>query len=134
MPHEAPSEPWLSFLNDLDAALDEHTELHCMGGFAIVQAYGLDRATADIDVLSVVPHSSGGRLLELAGKESLLRNRHGNYLDVVTVATAPEDCLARFTPLPQSEIEESQRAGKVICGCSRSSHTFRRTSKGRSSN
>lgn len=62
MPHDAPSEPWLSFLNDLDAALDGHTEVHCMGGFAIVQAYGLGRATADIDVLSVMPYSSGGRL------------------------------------------------------------------------
>lgn len=99
MPHEAPSEPWLSFLTDLDAALDEHTELHCMGGFAIVQAYGLGRATADIDVLSVVPFSSSSRLLELAGKESLLRKKHGIYLDVVTVATAPEDYLARVTPL-----------------------------------
>ena len=84
---------------DLDAALDEQTELHCIGGFAIVQAYGLGRATADIDVLSVVPCSSGARLLELAGKESLLRKEHGIYLDVVTVATAPADYLARVRPL-----------------------------------
>lgn len=47
----------------------------------------------------MVPHSSGGRLLELAGKESLLRNKHGIYLDVVTIATAPVDYLARVTPL-----------------------------------
>ncbi|HBY59522.1 MAG TPA: hypothetical protein DEH78_06845 [Solibacterales bacterium] len=99
MPHDAPSEPWLSFLSDLDAALDEQTKLHCMGGFAIVQAYGLGRATADIDVLSVVPSSSSGRLLDLAGKESPFRNKHGIYLDVVTVATAPEDYTARVAPL-----------------------------------
>lgn len=99
MPHEAPSEPWLSFLNDVDAVLDEHTELHCMGGFAIVHAYGLSRTTADIDILSVVPYSSSGRLLDLAGKESLLRKKHGIYLDVVTVATAPEDYASRLTPL-----------------------------------
>ena len=99
MPHEVPSEPWLSFLNDLDTALDEHTELHCMGGFAIVQACGLGRATADIDVLPVVPHSSGGRLLELAGKESLLRKKHGIYLDVGTDKTASEDYFALVTPL-----------------------------------
>ena len=67
MPHDAPAEPWLSFLNDLNAALEERIGLFCMGGFAVVQAYGLGRATADIDVLSVVPHSSSGRLLELAG-------------------------------------------------------------------
>lgn len=99
MPHEAPSEPWSPFLNDLDAILNEKTDLHCMGGFALVQAYGLDRATADIDVLSVAPLSSGARLLQLAGKESLLRNKHGIYLDVVTVATAPENYLARVKPL-----------------------------------
>lgn len=95
MPHDVPSEPWLSFLNDLDAALDEHTALHCIGGFAIVQAYGLGRATADIDVLSVVPHSSSSRLLELAGKESLLRKKHAIYLDVISAATAPAAALTR---------------------------------------
>jgi hypothetical protein len=70
-----------------------------MGGFAIVQAYGLRRATADIDILPVAPYSSSARLLELAGKKSLLRNKHGIYLDVVTVATAPADYLERVTPL-----------------------------------
>lgn len=99
MPHDAPAEPWLSFLNDLDAALGEPTELHCMGGFAVVQAYGLARATADIDVLSVVPFSRSGQLLKLAGKESRLREKHGIYLDLVTVATAPEDYASRLTPL-----------------------------------
>jgi hypothetical protein len=99
MPRETPSAPWLPFWNDLDATLDERTELHCMGGFAIVQAYGLGRTTADIDVLSVVPYSSSGRLLELAGKESPLRKKHGIYLDVVTVATAPEDYATRVMPL-----------------------------------
>jgi hypothetical protein len=99
MPHDAPSEPWLSFWNDLDGELDERTELHCIGGFAIVQAYGLDRATADIDVLSVVPYSSGRRLLDLAGKESPLRIQHGIYLDVVTVATAPDGYPGRMAPL-----------------------------------
>ncbi|MDX2179024.1 MAG: DUF6036 family nucleotidyltransferase [Bryobacteraceae bacterium] len=99
MPHESPSEPWLSFLNDVDAALDERTELHCMGGFAIMQAYGFDRATVDIDVLSVVPYSSGASLLKLAGKESLLRTEHAIYVDVVTVATAPEEYATRVVPL-----------------------------------
>jgi len=59
-----------------------------MGGFAVVQAYGLERATADIDVLCAVPTSSSSRLVEVAGKESKLRRKHGIYLDVVTVATS----------------------------------------------
>ena len=45
MPRSAPAEPRLAFLNDFDAQLEEVTELHCIGGFAIVQAYGLERAT-----------------------------------------------------------------------------------------
>ncbi|MFN7919487.1 MAG: DUF6036 family nucleotidyltransferase [Bryobacteraceae bacterium] len=61
------------------------------------------RATADIDVLTVAPHSTSSRLVELAGKESALRRRHGVYLDVVTVATAPEDYEARASPLYPDE-------------------------------
>ena len=60
---------------------------------------GLARATADIDVLAVVPHSHGGRLVDLAGKESVLRQKHRIYLDVVSVATAPEDYASRLAPL-----------------------------------
>lgn len=41
MPRDVPVEPWLSFLSELDAALGEPICLHCMGGFAFVQAYGL---------------------------------------------------------------------------------------------
>ena len=99
MRRDAPAEPWLSFLNDLDAAIEETTELHCMGGFAVVQAYGLERATADIDVLCVVPTSSSSRLIEVAGKESKLRRKHCVYLDVVTVATGPADYPSRLVPL-----------------------------------
>ena len=46
MPRSAPADPRLAFLNDLDEQLEEVTELHCIGGFAIVQAHGLERATA----------------------------------------------------------------------------------------
>ena len=52
MPLDRPKEPWLAFLNDLDGGIEECTEAHCMGGFAVVQAQGLQRATVDIDVLS----------------------------------------------------------------------------------
>lgn len=96
---DAPPEPWLSFLNAIDVGIDESVDLHCMGGFAVVQAFGLARATADIDVLSVVPYSSSARLLELAGKASPLRRRHKVYLDVVTVTAAPENYADRLVPL-----------------------------------
>jgi hypothetical protein len=73
----APVEPWYSFLKDLDDQLTEETILHCMGGFAVVQAYGLARSTADIDVIAVLPYGTASQLVELAGKESALRVKHG---------------------------------------------------------
>ena len=34
---DRPAEPWLSFLSDLDAALDEPADFHCIGGFVVSQ-------------------------------------------------------------------------------------------------
>lgn len=87
MSHDPPSEPW------------RKSESHCLGGFAVVHAYGLVRATADIELPSVVPRSTRSRLLELAGKESALRQKHGIYLDTVSVATPPENYASRLKPL-----------------------------------
>lgn len=41
---ELPAEPWRSFLADLDPLLDQPTDLHCIGGFAISRArlHGLE--------------------------------------------------------------------------------------------
>lgn len=98
-PTRGPIEPWSSFLQDLDDGLSEQTTLYCMGGFVVVQAYGLERATADIDVLSVLPYGSASRLQERAGKHSALCARHGIYLDVVTVASVPEGYESRLRSL-----------------------------------
>jgi hypothetical protein len=70
-----------------------------MGGFAVVQAYGLERSTADIDVIGVVPYASTVALGDLAGKESALRLKHRIYPDVVTITTAPEDYQSRLVAL-----------------------------------
>jgi hypothetical protein len=45
MPRDRPAEPWLSFLTDLDAALDEPADFHCIGGFVVSQHYGFARET-----------------------------------------------------------------------------------------
>jgi hypothetical protein len=91
-----PAEPWLSFLNEIDAGLEEITELHCLGGFAVIFAYAFARATVDIDVISVTSYAAGARLLAVAGKDSELRRKHGAYLDIVTIATVPEDYESRL--------------------------------------
>jgi len=68
-------------------------------GFAVVHAYGLERATADIDVIAVLPYGTASQLLAIAGKGSALRTAHGIYLDVVTVASVPESYESRLTAL-----------------------------------
>jgi hypothetical protein len=95
----SPIEPWFSFLKDLDDQLTEETTLHCIGGFAVVQAYGLERATADIDVIAVVPYGSANHLSEIAGRTSGLCAKHSIYLDVVTIASVPESYESRLSPL-----------------------------------
>jgi hypothetical protein len=67
MPHDRPPRPWHAFFLDIDKALGQSVELHCIGGFAIAMLYGLPRPTVDIDVLSVVPVEEIARLQSLAG-------------------------------------------------------------------
>jgi hypothetical protein len=90
-------EPWRSFLSEIDSGLPEDVEFHCLGGFVVTVVYGLSRPTADFDVLAIVPRGEIRRLLELAGKGSPLHRRYGLYLDLVTVATVPEDYEQRLT-------------------------------------
>ena len=88
-------EPWKSFLRDLDTLLSTPTELHCLGGFVISQAYGLERPTADVGVVETLgtkPETLAG----LAGKGSPLHHSHKVYLDIVTVALVPESYAERL--------------------------------------
>ncbi len=82
-------EPWLSFLNEIDAFVYEETYLHCLGGFVVTVVYGRERETSDIDVLTLVRRPPG--LFEKAGLGSEMYKRSGLYLDPVGVATLPEN-------------------------------------------
>ncbi len=102
MPPNRPAEPWLSFLTDLDAALDAPADFHCIGGFVVSQYYGFARETADLDVLTVVPREAGERVTQLAGKGSALHKKHRVYIDRVGTANYPadyEDRLVQVFPL-----------------------------------
>jgi len=83
MSKNAIPEPWKSFLKEIDETAKEPIELYCLGGFVITLLYGLERSTADIDVISVIPRYTASGLLEIAGKGSSLHRKHGVYLDVV---------------------------------------------------
>jgi hypothetical protein len=98
VPENALPEPWRSFLHELDELLEQPTELHCFGGFVIVELYGFTRVTADVDVIQV----RGGdpaTLAKVAGKGSALHSRHKVYLDIVTIASVPENYEDRLVDL-----------------------------------
>lgn len=97
MPLDHPVEPWLSFLSELNALLEEPVNIHCIGGFVVSQHYGLGRETADLDVLSVIPKRVADRIEEIAGKGSKLQERHRVYIDHVHVANYPAGYEHRLT-------------------------------------
>lgn len=96
MPASSLSEPWRSFLMDLDNQLEGATELHCLGGFIIAEYYGLTRPTGDIDVIRAVGATNLKTLAQVAGKGSNLEKTHHVYLDIVTIATVPDNYEARL--------------------------------------
>jgi len=70
------SSPWKRFLEELDRVLGVPVELHCIGGFAVVAAYGLPRSTNDLDYFSLEPRNYARELQELAGEGSPLARKH----------------------------------------------------------
>jgi hypothetical protein len=94
-----PDEPWRSFFDELDRLLPEPVELRCLGGFALVHAYGVARTTNDVDFISVVPHLLQQTLAGLGGRDSALHKRHKVFVDAVTVATPPDGYERRLRPL-----------------------------------
>ena len=83
--------PWREFLIELDEALSEPVELHCIGGFVISLIYALPRPTGDVDYISVIPRSRIEELEQLAGRESKLARKHKVHLQRVAITTMPED-------------------------------------------
>ncbi len=100
MPPELP-QPWRAFLTELDGLISFDIALHCLGGFVLTACYGSPRTTGDLDVLLVFPLDTQTALLELSGRSSVLHRKHGVYLDVVTVATYPENYDQRLTEVFQ---------------------------------
>ena len=89
-------DPWLSFLRDVDRALLETVEIHCLGGFVLSVLWGLPRPTGDVDFIAVRPRTAGDDLLRIAGEGSELATRHHLHLQQVTVAEYPEGYEGRL--------------------------------------
>ena len=84
-----PTEPWASFLRELDELLKGAVGLHCLGGFVVTQQYGVGRETSDIDFLSAVARSREDDVEALAGLGSTLFKKYRLYLQYVGVVTPP---------------------------------------------
>lgn len=90
MPAEQLSDPWRSFLHDIDAQLAGPTEFHCLGGFVVAEYYGLARPTSDVDIIHVRGAATVADVQRIGGKGSALAKKHRVYIDIVTVADVPE--------------------------------------------
>jgi hypothetical protein len=100
-PDEAIPEPWRSFLNELDEIAVATVRLDCIGGFVVTMFYGLDRPTADVDVLEIAPRAAADAFSQVALLGGPLFRKYGVYLDRVTVAQPPyeyESCLQQMFP------------------------------------
>ena len=96
MPADRPTEPWLSFLTELDAQLGEPADFHCLGGFVLSQYPGFGRETADLDLLSVIPGQAARRVVQLAGKGSALHEKYRVYIDHAGIANYPDGYESRL--------------------------------------
>jgi hypothetical protein len=91
-----PPLPWSAFLDELDQAISEPIELHCIGGFVVSLLYGLPRPTGDVDYIAAIPRYRVEELELLAGRGSKLAAKYEVHLQHVTVATVPEDYESRL--------------------------------------
>lgn len=98
MSSEPPPE-WATFLKELDGLLDGAIDLHCIGGFAVVAAYGLPRSTNDLDYYSVTPVNRVAELEKKAGEGSSLARKHQVFVHHVAIASVPDNYEDRLTEL-----------------------------------
>lgn len=99
MPSKSIPEPWRSFLLEIDSTIGEDVELHCLGGFVITVLYDLTRPTADVDVIAITPRSEIDSLMSLGGQGSPLYRKHKVYLQLVGVASVPDEYEERLTEM-----------------------------------
>ena len=70
--------------------------MDCISGFVVTQLYGLERTTADVDVVELAPSDASKTLMDLAFQGGPLHRKYRVYLDRVAVVTIPEDYEKRL--------------------------------------
>ena len=94
-PHEI-SNPWRTFLEDVDRQLPHTISVHCLGGFVAALYYDLPRPTNDLDYIEVVPDDAINVLQRLAGIDSPIATKHRVYFQHVGLASLPESYAERL--------------------------------------
>jgi len=97
-PEQIP-DPWTSFFNEIDAALNQEGVLHCLGGFVAKTLYALPCETADVDVLPLASNPEIDSVINAAREGSELHRKYGVYLQVVGLAPTPEAYESRLTEM-----------------------------------
>ena len=87
--HKELQDPWFSFLTELDALTTGKVRFNCLGGFVVTMLYGLNRTTADLDFLEIVPRPAATEIEQVAMAGGELHKKYKVYLDRVTVAQPP---------------------------------------------
>ena len=59
-------------LRELDRMATESVDFLCMGGFVVTKKYGFQRATRDVDVLSITPNPKRQEFVNHAPRVPLL--------------------------------------------------------------
>lgn len=103
--HKLISEPWRSFLEELDQQSIAETRMDCMGGFVVTVLYGFSRETSDLDVLLIAPREQSDALLALGALGGNLHKKYKVYLDYVAVAKVPENYEERLTEMFAGEFQ-----------------------------
>lgn len=99
MPLDSLPEPWKSFFSEIDQALNQDVELHCLGGFVAKLLYDLDRETSDVDILPVATNNEIEAALNLGLEGSKLHKKYRVYLQIVGIAPIPEGYEKRLTEI-----------------------------------
>jgi hypothetical protein len=92
-------EPWISFLREVDRALNRPVAAHCLGGFVLAVLWELPRPTGDVDFIEVEPLGAASELLAIAGQGSELAQRFKLHFHQVTVAEFPEGYASRLVDI-----------------------------------
>lgn len=93
------TEPWLSFLHEVDRSLDRPVVVHCLGGFVLAVLWELPRPTGDIDFIEIEPPNASSDLLRIAGEGSELERLHKLHFHQVSIAEFPEGYASRLVDI-----------------------------------